>query len=488
MYRRLATPFAFLGLLLSSGVLHAQGIAEKESVMFDLFTPEFIPQPPVISMVSRNPLGFPAPNAPVTISFRVSSGTDSIDDPGVRVCYRVNGGAAECVNATLTSMTNDFGATIPGQSAGSLVTYWIIVPDVNGGIGISPADTAKSKHFYTVLGAAPTIQDVQFTPNLLGASGYVGATVTLTGVVTADTSDIPGDPATPGGAMPWVVMQNGTGAWSAITLLARNTSGGSIPGVAALRRGDSVRVTGIVAEQEGMTVLRNASDVVKFGSVSPPPPSLLATSAIGQKQEGETGNAEQWESVLIAYDNVVVAQRNADDPAINGESYLSTASTLPDQNTWTRVETDNSRTGYTPREPQIGQTQLQDGMYFDTIVGILAYTSNRYKLIPRTGADFTESTVGVERGDAVAGLQATLVPNVVSDVAVLEVRSEVPQILSVTIFDAMGREVAVPVIDRRVEAEVIRITINAAALAPGSYRAVLRTHDGRRSLPMTVTW
>lgn len=485
MNRRCRTPLVLL-LLLGCGVLQAQERVPVERV----FPAERVmlstaALAPAVTQVRRDPCS-PGSSEPVTVMLTAQAGTDSIDDAGVQVCYSVDGGPVQCITATLISMNGDYSATIPAQASEALVTYWVTVPDLEGQTGMSPTDTSKFKYFYRVLDRAPHIADVQYTPNLLGTSGYTGCVVTVTGIVTADTSDVPGNPDV-FGSQPLVFIQEGTGPWSGIALNSRAMNGDVLPDVAGLHRGDSVTVTGTVWEEGGMTLLRNVSTVTKLGTGTLPSPYILSTDSIRRgDNDGMPNRAEQWEGVLICYGNVVTAGM-AD--SLHGVFYTSNAGTVGDQNTWTPVTLGYSRTGYTTLPPDLGETQIKVGeTRMEAIIGILGQLLTRYTLIPRNHADFMNLS-GVERENALAGLRVRLMPNVGREKITLEVGSDGPQILTVMIFDALGREVNTPAVEQQtsVGAGVTQIAIDAAALVPGTYRVFVRTKEGSVTLPLTVT-
>ncbi len=74
---------------------------------------------------------------------------------------------------------------------------------------------SNNSYFYLVLNRPLTIQDVQYSPFGSGFSGYNGYEVTVSGIVTADTTDIEGDGFNIG---PQVYLQDGTTPWSGIQI------------------------------------------------------------------------------------------------------------------------------------------------------------------------------------------------------------------------------------------------------------------------------
>lgn len=431
----------------------------------------------------RRDKGFPSPSDAVNVTFVARQGTNAINDGGVQVCYSVGGAAPQCVNASRTNDTT-FSATIPAQADGATVSYWVRVPDTKGQAAISPVDTARFKYFYKVFSGAPTIRDVQYTDNLSGTSGFVGFEATVSGVVTADTNDLPGDYGASGGPDPLVAIQSGNAAWSGIAMQAKDADGAIIAGIAGLRRGDSVTVRGLVAESNNMTVLRNAVVVTAHGKGSVPAPVALSTADIGQKRDGQTRDAEQWESMLVRYEDVTVVAELADGTNF-GEYLAADVDRKADPSAATRIETDNSRTGYTTRTPGSGEEKVTKDMKFASIAGILAYTFNNYKLIPRGPEDYVKAPSSVGPAPELAVTGVSVMPNPSSTEAVVSLRGHAATTVDVAIADAAGRIVARPATGLRIDGGA-QIRVNLAGIAAGAYFIVVTTPGGSLSAPLVV--
>src|SRR5690606_9484418 len=99
------------------------------------------------------------------------------------------------------------------------------------------------------------------------------------------------------------------GPWSGIWLnTLNNTSGIS---TTSLELGDEVTVTGLVTEDFNVTKLDNISSItINDSDFTPPAAEVLQTGDIGTKSGG-TLDAEQWESVLVSFENVTVSDINA---------------------------------------------------------------------------------------------------------------------------------------------------------------------------------
>lgn len=119
------------------------------------------------------------------------------------------------------------------------------------------------------------IYDIQFTTNANGDSPEVGNVVTTKGVITGIVKNGPDRHA--------FFIQDSAAAWNGIYVYERNDS--------TLVIGDSVEVTGTVAEYNGLTELTFVSNITVINSGNTLPTPVVTT----------TGNAnmEQWEGVVI---------------------------------------------------------------------------------------------------------------------------------------------------------------------------------------------
>ncbi|MEN3026523.1 MAG: hypothetical protein ABDH31_02295 [Chlorobiota bacterium] len=340
--------------------------------------------PPVITSVARDPARpFPrsTDSVPITIGLRQG------DFPLAYVHLKVDvGGQTRTISAARRSDTM-FVATIPPYPPETLVRYWVEAADTAGTQVRMPL---RGEYFYTVLDRAPRIADVRRTLNPDGSSGYIGFRVTVEGVITADTSDIPNN------AAPRMYLQDDTTAFSGIWL---HTTATTDP-IRSFRRGDRIRVSGIVtelgarAQDRHVTALTALALVDQNGdggfisSGNTIPPVLISTRSIAGKRQGEMP-AEGWESMLVELRNVIVTDTNADAPSNFGEFFVVDAElfgTPQEATARLRVETDDGATRYGTRGTD-GKTVLQRGQRLEYLRGILFYSFGNYKLVPRKDDD-----------------------------------------------------------------------------------------------------
>jgi len=372
--------------------------------------------PPFISSVSRNP-GVPRPGNTVQVNAVVSDTLDQIlSVDSCQLYYRVNRGAYTKLN--MSPSGNIFSATMPAQTLGTLVEYFIRARDNQGAVRLNPSDTSKSTYFYYVrTNDTMSIKDIQYTPNNGGFSGYNGYDVTTEGIVTCDTSDIPAFSFTGDGGTQTsprrVIIQDPaiTGGWSGIWIDGNATD--------PLVKGQRVRVRGTVSETNSMTrlIIATPGDIQVLSSGQPLPNFEVMTPAVvaDNKIDGDT-TAEKWESVLIRFaTQSVISCVNA--PSASGctseypvpdtsfrRNFGEILVVKPGENVEARIELqdgnhdkvngwDRTKANYYNQTLPGSLMWKWDGI--SSLQGVLYYAFGKYKMVPRTNADFG-TVIGVE--------------------------------------------------------------------------------------------
>jgi len=309
---------------------------------------EVLTNPPVISDVTRDPAAPTSADA-VQVQAKIVDVNGTVDTAWV--FYSVDNGPYS--TAIMTGTDSIYTATIPPQPDGAFVKYYLAAVDNDGDRSMVPGDTSLTMFFYRVRDAGLTIRDVQWTPFPSGDSGYEGFVVTVSGVVTTDSTDFPGS----------YFMQDGTQPWSGIWV----RDPGHKPAL-----GTRVQVTGRVVERYGMTVIQDLSDYGVLGQESVPEPVSLRTGDL------RTGSpvAESYESMLVQLNNVVVANPFPDAPRNFGEF------TVDDGTGEYRVD-DMGNHSYSSLD-----SVLAAGDSIRTLIGIHYYSYGNFKLEPRNDGDF----------------------------------------------------------------------------------------------------
>jgi len=345
---------------------------------------------PVISEVVRNPsqVGY---GDPVTITTTITDLDGIVTE--VKLFYRKNIGTYN--ELIMSEISSDlWQTTIPAQNDSSLIDFFIRAIDDDNNVTLSPEDTSKNRYFYLVLDRPLTIQDVQFSPFGGGTSSFNNYEVTVGGIVTADTSDIQGDGLNTG---PAVYIQNENGPWSGIWISGTETF--------PLKRGDKISVTGNVEEYFSVTRIggiNNPSSVTihsEFNTL--PEPKTLVPAAIDLLSDGSV-QAEQWEGVLIEYNDIIITDENADGDAdslfwISNFGEMLIAEIADPDLIETRIELQDGTHSYhnfweEGLDTIPGLIRLETGDTLEVIRGILFFSNENYKLIPRKDDDFDKLT------------------------------------------------------------------------------------------------
>ncbi|MBI3194684.1 MAG: T9SS type A sorting domain-containing protein [Ignavibacteriae bacterium] len=269
----------------------------------------------------------------------------------------------------------------------TFVRYFIEATDTGGqvsrlayqGAGFVGIDTAQGFFNFTILDHDPKISDIQYTMYSHGVSPYYGATATLRGIITADTSDLELTAHSGfNGTTVWF-MQDGTQPWSGIWLTADS---GSTSMFLHLRKGDSVAVSGRIGELNTVTQMYSITSVTVVDSNKTlPQPILVTTGTFAQGSQ----SAEQYEGMLVKVVGTTL---------VNVFPYFSDPQLYEvSDGTGGMFVGPDGKNLYThrPGDSTLGLTNilyLNDKI--DTLIGVMYYASgaNRYTICPRQNSDY----------------------------------------------------------------------------------------------------
>lgn len=438
---------------------------------------------PLVSGITRNPV-VPTSTQDVTITVKIEDVDGQVTS--AKLFYAVGISNNNYLELPLTGTGTTYTATIPNSaySDGDFVKYYVCATDndnLNACTPNVPQGPSNTPQFFTARDNGATIFDLQFTPYSNGNSGYIGQTVTVEGIVTAS--------AEPDNLNTVFIQQEGAaqGGWRAIQV-TQNTA------LASLKVGDKVRVKGDVAESFGFTLMNKVSEVQVIGTGTITPvvvdPSLFGAY--------DFEKVEAYEGMLVKLANpksgkgIYVVQLNADEnpnnPTTNFAEFRVGLDVLDPIN-GSRVlagrQTNTALGSLNFSYINDVRWATNDGIlkvptcvlaYKDTMLsltGIMYYSFNNMKLLPRNNSDIEKPGVLSCPGtptsavDELLAAPLTVYPNPVQDRLFVDysfVRSVRAQ---ANVYDMTGRRVASKVL----EGTSGQIGFDMNALPAGTYLA-----------------
>lgn len=428
--------------------------------------------PPSVSSVRRDKATVPN-NTSVTVTSTIVDFDGRVNNAKIK--YRVNGGQSLEVPMTKgTTDTTQYSGVIPGIASDSaFVEYYILAYDNEGRVGQNPADTNRSRFSYFSLNPSKplTIQHLQYSPLGSGFSSYNNYRVTVSGVVTTDTSDIPGF----GTSTPLrVTMQNGSGPWSGITL----------NGIQALtlKRGDNITVSGLVNESFDVTRIDSITQLIVNSSNNPSPAAVtVSTRTISNLLTGSPA-AEQYESVLLKYENVTVVRENADgNPGVtNNFGEIGVADT---SNIVTRVELQDGNHKYhnswdstVIRDPSL--VAIRQGDRIGSLTGVMYFSFSNFKLCPRKDSDISGLVSDArENNNTVTGFSLNQnYPNPFNPTTTISYDLKEGGFVSINVYNTLGQLVR-SLVNLDQNAGNYRVIFDARDLSSGTYYYSIKVNN-----------
>ena len=363
--------------------------------------------PPVVSSVLRSP---PAPNS----SNSVQVTANIVDNGSVQAAtlkYSVNEAPFQDI-AMVNTTGDEYSATIPSQSDGDFVRYFIRAEDNLGGFIINPGDTSRTSgrvYFYTVRNSGLLIEDVQSTHGYaLDNSGYQGYTVTLQGVINTDPTDFLGD----------YYMQDAQAMWSGIWV---NDDANTY------NKGDEVSVIGTIEENFNITRINVISSSLVTAGVGEYAPIVVTTGEVNTLG----ANREAYEDVLVRIENLTVTDPFPDAPGNFGEFEVDDGSG--------GIRIDDLASAFR------GNLDSTYGLgdHIDAIIALGYYRFGNAKLVPRDSLDVIGHTTGIDDGQVAVPTDFALqqnYPNPFNPTTEIEYSIAAAGNYSINIYNILGQK------------------------------------------------
>lgn len=423
---------------------------------------------PVASSLKRDKVQA-APGQPVTVTAKIVDYNTGGTVDSARIYYHFNGGAIKNVTMTKTNDTLWTGI-IPGTTGDStLVDYFVWAKNNTGLAGTSPSDTARNKWFYYSMNRTDLkIKDIQYSPFGGGYSAFNNSSVTVSGIVTADVFDLPGD----GGSIARrAYIQDASGSWSGIQL-----NGAAID---LLHRGENITVIGNVSRTNSNNRIDSVVVVVNSSGNQLPAPVVISTSEIAASQVGAV-SAQKWEGVFVRYNTVRVTRENADGnpgPDTTGSRNFGEMVVTDASNIETRVELQEGNHKYHNNwlrglDTVATNQRIKTNDSFDALIGVAYYSFSNYKIVPRIDADFVNyHPTGISIGNKLRpeGIELSQnYPNPFNPATFINYTIPQTGKVSLKVFNVLGQELRT-LVDMDQSAGTYKVYFDASSLPSGIY-------------------
>ena len=338
-----------------------------------------------------------------------------------------------------------YTGSVPSAPDGSFVVYTITATDSEGSMSMTSEET------YRVLyNGITAIEEIQRTADEAPGSSP------LEGIKTAriDLDAVVQDDFVADSGIRFLILQDDedldpwTGIWTIV---------GSSETVTV---GDRITITEAkISEFNGLTQL----DSLTFSVTGNDDPYDYKVVPTGVLNGDDAGIQEAHEGMLLRFDDVVITDVNADGTNNFGEWQFSSDGTEANE-----VRADDLAEAF-PADYNVLTFTIGDNVEF--IQGAWYYSFGNYKVVPTKEGDIGAVTVanepvGPPQTDALRLLGAS--PNPFSETATIRYSLGEPGLVTLKVYDALGREVAA-LVDATLAPSEYAATFNARGLAAGVY-------------------
>ena len=372
---------------------------------------ELLASPPVISALTK-PDAVPSDQDAVTVTASSVADPDrSLANTELKVA-RFPQGDTLTIAASPGKTLDDFSFEIPAQDDGTFVVYWVESTDNTGATSVGDPEQ------YRVLNTIDSIEDIQRTfDDGPGDPPNVGITADMDITATIQTQ-----PGTSG----LVAVQDDAdlGPWSGIHV--------NDDGVAALNRGDVIRITNATIDRRNQFGFNNEAQLidVTFETVSTGG-QFLGYKTVTTDVLADPSVAEAHEGMLLRFDDVEITTADAgfgewEFASRNGDGSLQAPA---------RADDASSAVG------DFNQT-ITEGDTFEFFQGVWLYAFNRHRLNPETVEEDGLATDTEEEGVPGSFALGQNYPNPFNPVTTIRYQIGELAKVKLEVFDLLGRRVA----------------------------------------------
>ncbi len=389
-------------------------------------------------------------NEPVTISLEVTA-DPSRTITSVVLDYsspNMRGGFGGSVNM-VDGGGGVYSGDIPAAPDGAYVVFSITATDNVGGMSTTPEET-----YLVLYNGIEDISQIQMTadgePGPTPFNGITTSNIDLDATVQADFFS---------GSTRYLILQDdpGLGEWTGIW--ARIDAG------ATVAVGDEINISASEIEDSFDLTRLDMPTFTVTGPGSPYPHKVLSTGVLNGD---DPGFREAHEGLLVRFENVVITDANADGPDDGTGSNFGEWQFSSDGTEANEVRADDLSDAFAS---DYNLLNFMIGYSVTHIQGAWYYSFGNYKLVPVVADDIgTITTANEPVGPATPDTYRLhgAYPNPFNPSATIRYEIGAFGPVSLKIYDALGREVAV-LVNETLAASTYEATFDASGLASGVY-------------------